>query len=69
MVTATVLTALLGAAFGADPLTVPACAVHIEAPAASIVTPSAAPATLPYQPRVPLCRAMPVPRFSAAVPP
>lgn len=38
---------------GGVALTVPACAVHTAAPAASTVTPSAAPTTLPYQPRPP----------------
>ncbi len=45
------------------PLTTSAWAVYTEAPTASIVTPSAAPATLPYQPRPPLCRAMSRPAF------
>lgn len=65
MVTATGLTSLPGvadaAAFGDAPPTAPACAVHTEAPVASTVTPSAAPTSLPYQPRPPPCRAMSAP--------
>src|SRR3954470_21444774 len=63
MSTATVLTALPGladVALGDGPPNAPACAVHTEAPAASNVTPSAAPSTLVFQPRPP-CRAMSVP--------
>src|SRR5690606_17504118 len=49
-------------ACGAEPaFTASACAVHTEAPTASAVTASAAPAILPYQPRTPPCRAMSVP--------
>lgn len=61
MVSATGLTSMSGVA---DPFAlgdawpaVPAWAVHTEAPVARIVTPSAAPTSLPYQPRPP-CRAM-----------
>lgn len=67
MVTSTGLT-LLVAGFGAGPPAVSACAVHREAPTASIVTPSAAPTTMPYQPRVPLCRAMPAPALARPTP-
>lgn len=64
MVTATGLTAACpadAAGRGDASGTAPACAVHTEAPAASNVTPSAAPATLPYQPRLLPCRAMSAP--------
>ncbi|GGW08041.1 hypothetical protein GCM10010230_53740 [Streptomyces narbonensis] len=68
MVTETGLTTLRGAAgllaFGGASLLGPACAVHTEAPAASTVTPSAAPTSLPYQLRPPLCRAMSRPTLS-----
>ncbi|GAA2928237.1 hypothetical protein GCM10010478_31350 [Streptomyces erythrogriseus] len=45
------------------PFTTSAWAVYTEAPTASIVTPSAAPTTLPYQLRPPPCRAMSRPAF------
>lgn len=73
MSAATGLTALPRAAdvvaLGDGPPNAPACAVHTEAPAASNVTPSAAPSTLLFQPRPP-CRAMSVPpsRSSSPIP-